>query len=37
MEATALLLDVGYHRVFSLVELELADLGQLSDDRTFRF
>ncbi|NJA55284.1 GNAT family N-acetyltransferase, partial [Streptomyces sp. NEAU-H3] len=31
--ATALLLDAGYRRVFSLVELELDDLGQLPADR----
>ncbi|MBT2232256.1 GNAT family N-acetyltransferase [Nonomuraea sp. NEAU-A123] len=30
-EATALLLDTGYRRVFSLVELELADLRRLPD------
>ncbi|MFK0227012.1 GNAT family N-acetyltransferase [Streptomyces sp. NPDC090303] len=30
-DATALLLDAGYRRVFSLVELELADLRQPSD------
>ncbi|MFG3041331.1 GNAT family N-acetyltransferase [Streptomyces sp. NPDC048330] len=30
-DATALLLDAGYRRVFSLVELELADLRQLPD------
>ncbi|MCZ0984623.1 GNAT family N-acetyltransferase [Streptomyces diastatochromogenes] len=32
-EATALLLETGYRRVFSLVELELADLRQPSDSR----
>ncbi|MFF8746976.1 GNAT family N-acetyltransferase [Streptomyces californicus] len=32
-EATALLLDAGYRRVFSLVELELADLRQLPGGR----
>lgn len=32
-EATALLLDTGYRRVFSLVELELSDLRQLSDGK----
>ncbi len=32
-EATALLLGAGYRRVFSLVELELADLRQLPDAR----
>ncbi|GGQ32800.1 hypothetical protein GCM10010266_64890 [Streptomyces griseomycini] len=30
-DATALLLETGYRRVFSLVELELADLGRLAD------
>ncbi|MBX7555628.1 GNAT family N-acetyltransferase [Streptomyces sp. tea 10] len=30
-EATALLLETGYRRVFSLIELELADLRQLPD------
>ncbi|MER5789886.1 GNAT family N-acetyltransferase [Streptomyces sp. NPDC001980] len=33
-EATALLLETGYRRVFSLVELELSDLRQLPDERT---
>ncbi|WP_432131015.1 N-acetyltransferase family protein [Streptomyces tendae] len=32
-EATALLLETGYRRVFSLVELELSDLRQLSDGK----
>ncbi|SHM46803.1 GNAT family N-acetyltransferase [Streptomyces yunnanensis] len=32
-EATALLLEAGYRRVFSLVELELPDLQQLADGR----
>ncbi|SCD62366.1 Acetyltransferase (GNAT) family protein [Streptomyces sp. DfronAA-171] len=32
-DATALLLDAGYRRVFSLVELELDDLGQLPAER----
>ncbi|MFG3529866.1 GNAT family N-acetyltransferase [Streptomyces sp. NPDC047917] len=32
-DATALLLDKGYRRVFSLVELELADLRQLPDGK----
>ncbi|MFE2010523.1 GNAT family N-acetyltransferase [Streptomyces sp. NPDC059491] len=32
-DATALLLDAGYRRVFSLVELELADLRQLPDGK----
>ncbi|GAA4326652.1 GNAT family N-acetyltransferase [Actinomadura luteofluorescens] len=32
-DATALLLDSGYRRVFSLVELELADLRQLPDGK----
>ncbi|MFI1655028.1 GNAT family N-acetyltransferase [Streptomyces sp. NPDC020472] len=32
-EATALLLESGYRRVFSLVELELADLRQLPDGK----
>lgn len=32
-DATALLLGAGYRRVFSLVELELADLTRLADDR----
>ncbi|WKX74012.1 GNAT family N-acetyltransferase [Streptomyces sp. XD-27] len=32
-DATALLLETGYRRVFSLVELELADLRQLPDGK----
>ncbi|MEU6449397.1 GNAT family N-acetyltransferase [Streptomyces sp. NPDC046979] len=34
-EATALLLETGYRRVFSLVELELSDLRELSDGKPF--
>ncbi|WP_225800025.1 GNAT family N-acetyltransferase [Streptomyces sp. NK15101] len=33
-DATTLLLETGYRRVFSLVELELADLRQLPDRKT---
>lgn len=36
-EATALLLETGYRRVFSLVELELADLRQLPDEEQWTF
>ncbi|MFF3035837.1 GNAT family N-acetyltransferase [Streptomyces rubiginosohelvolus] len=35
-DATALLLDSGYRSVFSLVELELADLRQLPDGKPLR-